>query len=144
MIFEYHSNIFRTRYTFFVLEIVAQASFFRRMKTDQGRMRCDVERSKVFHIIDTVCLTSQPRHSYFCCWLLPIWPKLDVYTINNMKLFRTLHITPHPALVCFHQYKKSCLSYNLQYKKCIPCPKNIWMIFEYHDDNYAYWYLQIK
>ena len=25
----------------------------------------------------TVCITPQPCHSHFCCWLLPIWPKLD-------------------------------------------------------------------
>ena len=54
MIFEYHSNIFSTRYTIFVLEIVSQAAFFIWVKTDQGRMRCDVESSEVFHIIDSI------------------------------------------------------------------------------------------
>ena len=86
----------------------------------------------------TVCITPQPCHSYCCCWWLPIWPKLDVYTINDMKNFWTLYITPHPALVCFHPYKKGCFSYNIQHTKCIPCTKNIWMIFEYHDDNYEW------
>ena len=38
MIFEYHSNIFSTMYTFGVLEIV----------------RCDVESLEVFHIIDSI------------------------------------------------------------------------------------------
>ena len=54
MIFEYDSNIFSTRYTFFVLEIVSQAAFFRWVKTDQDRMRCDVESLEVFHIIDSI------------------------------------------------------------------------------------------
>ena len=84
----------------------------------------------------TVCITPQPRHSHFCCWWLPIWPKLDVYTINDVIHFWTLYITPHPALVCFHPYKKGCLRYNLQYTKCIPCTQFFWMIFKYHDDNY--------
>ena len=85
-----------------------------------------------------VFITPQPCHSHFCCWWLPIWPKMDVYTINDMKHFRTLYITPYPALVCFHLSKKGSLSYNLQYTKCIPCTKNIWMIFKYHDDNYEW------
>ena len=54
MIFEYHSNIFSTRYKFCVLEIVSQAAFFIWVKTDQDRMRCDVESSEVFHIIDSI------------------------------------------------------------------------------------------
>ena len=54
MIFEYHSNIFSTRYAFFVLEILAQAAFFIWVKTDQGRMGCDVEILEVFHIIDSI------------------------------------------------------------------------------------------
>ena len=24
--------------------------------------------------LQTVCITPQPCHSHFCCWLLPIWP----------------------------------------------------------------------
>ena len=31
----------------------------------------------------TVCITPQPCHSHFCCWLLPIWPKLDVWAGNG-------------------------------------------------------------
>ena len=50
----------------------------------------------------TVCITTQPCHIHFCCWLLPIWPKMDVYTINDMKHFWTIYITPHTALVYFH------------------------------------------
>ena len=38
MVFEYHSNIYSTMYTFCVLEI----------------LRCDVESSEVFHIIDNI------------------------------------------------------------------------------------------
>ena len=53
MIFEYHSNIFSTGYIFCVLDIVAQAAFFRQVKTDQGRMRSDAEILEVFHISDS-------------------------------------------------------------------------------------------
>ena len=45
MIFEYHSNIFSTMYTFGVLEIV----------------RCDVENSEVFHIIDNINIQLGPN-----------------------------------------------------------------------------------
>ena len=31
----------------------------------------------------TFCITPQPCHSHFCCWLLPIWPKLDVWAENR-------------------------------------------------------------
>ena len=31
----------------------------------------------------TVCITSQPFYSHFCCWLLPIWPKLDFWAENG-------------------------------------------------------------
>ena len=31
----------------------------------------------------TFCITPQPWHSHFCCWLLPIWPKLDVWAENG-------------------------------------------------------------
>ena len=61
MIFEYHSNIFGTRYTFCVLEILAQADFIIWVKTDQGRMRCDVESSEVFHIIDSINIHIGPN-----------------------------------------------------------------------------------
>ena len=80
----------------------------------------------IWNTFKTVSTTPQPCHSHFCCWLLPIWPKLDVYIINDMKHFRTLYIPPYPALVCFHPYKKGCLRYNLEYTKCIPCTKNVW------------------
>ena len=31
----------------------------------------------------TVSITPQPCHSHFCCWLLPIWPKLDFWAENG-------------------------------------------------------------
>ena len=86
----------------------------------------------------TVCITPQPCHRHSCCWWLQIWPKLDVNIINVMKHFRTLYITPYPSLVCFHPSKKRLLELQSPIKKCIPCTKNIWMIFEYHDDNYEW------
>ena len=30
-----------------------------------------------------VCITPQLCHSHFCCWLLPIWPKLDFWNENG-------------------------------------------------------------
>ena len=61
MIFEYHSNIFRKRNTFGVLEIVSQTAFFIWVKTDQGRIRCDVESSEVSHIIDNINIQLGPN-----------------------------------------------------------------------------------
>ena len=29
------------------------------------------------------CITPQPCHSHFWCWLLPIWPKLDFWAENG-------------------------------------------------------------
>ena len=29
------------------------------------------------------CITPHPCHSHFCCWLLPIWTKLDVWADNG-------------------------------------------------------------
>ena len=51
----------KTRYTFCVLEIVSQEAFFIRAKMDQGKMRCDVESSEVFHIIDSVNIHLGPN-----------------------------------------------------------------------------------
>ena len=31
----------------------------------------------------SICITPQPCHSYFCCWWLPIWPKLDFWAENK-------------------------------------------------------------
>ena len=61
MIFKYYSNIFSTRYKFCVFEILSQADFLVWLKTDQGRMRCDVESSKVFHIIDSINIQLGPN-----------------------------------------------------------------------------------
>ena len=30
-----------------------------------------------------VCITPQPCHMHFYCWLLPIWPKLDFWAKNG-------------------------------------------------------------
>ena len=30
-----------------------------------------------------VCITPQPCHSHFCCWLLPVWPLLNVWAENG-------------------------------------------------------------
>ena len=54
MILKYHSNIYSTTYILCVLEILAQAAFFIWVKTDPGRMQCDVESSEVLHIIDSI------------------------------------------------------------------------------------------
>ena len=61
VIFKYYSNIFSTRYTFCVLGIVSQAAFFIWVKTDQGRMRCNVESLEVFHIIASINIQLGPN-----------------------------------------------------------------------------------
>ena len=61
MIFKYHSNIFNIRYTFGVLDILSQGAFFKWVKTDQGRIRCDLESSEVFHIIDSIKIQLGPN-----------------------------------------------------------------------------------
>ena len=61
MIFKYHSNIFNTRYTFGVLEILSHGAFFKWVKTDQGSIRCDVESSKLFHNIDNINIQLGPN-----------------------------------------------------------------------------------
>ena len=30
--------------------------------------------SIIWNTSETICITPQPCHSQFCCWLLPIWP----------------------------------------------------------------------
>ena len=61
MIFKYHAKNFSTRYTVGVLNIVSQAAFFIWVKTDQGRIRFDVEISEVFHIIDNINIQLGPN-----------------------------------------------------------------------------------
>ena len=34
-------------------------------------------------LFQNVCIIHQPCHSFFCCWLLPIWPNLDVWAENG-------------------------------------------------------------
>ena len=53
--------MFSKRYTFGVLDIVSQTAFFIWVKTDQGRMRCDVESSEVFYIIDSINIQIGPN-----------------------------------------------------------------------------------
>ena len=78
-----------------------------------AQLRCDVDSSEVFHIqiasmgwlavqhskaiffltlygsindmkyLWNICITTQPCHSHFCCWLLPIWPKLGIWAENG-------------------------------------------------------------
>ena len=35
------------------------------------------------YLICNFCITPQPCHIHFCCWLLPIWPKLDFWAENG-------------------------------------------------------------
>ena len=39
--------------------------------------------SRIWNTSETVCITPQPCHSHFCCWWLPIWPKLDFWAENG-------------------------------------------------------------
>ena len=60
-ILKYHSNIINTRYTFGILEILSQGAFFIWVKIDQGKIRCDLESSEVFHIIDSIKIQLGPN-----------------------------------------------------------------------------------
>ena len=86
MIFEYHSNIFSKRYKFDVLEILSQAAFFIWVKTDQGRIKCDVESSEVFHIIDSKNIQIGPN------WQQTI-TKVAVARLRcNAEILKVFHI----------------------------------------------------
>ena len=61
MTFEYNTKTFSTRYIFGVLEIESQEEFFIWVKTDQVRIRFDVESSEVFHIIDNINIQLGPN-----------------------------------------------------------------------------------
>ena len=61
MIFEYQLKKIATRYIFGVLEIVSQAAFFIWVKSEQGRIRCDVEFLEVLHIIDSIKIQLGPN-----------------------------------------------------------------------------------
>ena len=37
----------------------------------------------IWNTYENVCITPQPCHSHFCCWLLPIWTYLDVSAENG-------------------------------------------------------------
>ena len=39
--------------------------------------------SMILNTSETVSIIPQPCHSHFCCWLLPIWPKLDFWAKNG-------------------------------------------------------------
>ena len=80
MIFKYHSNIFSTRYTFCVLEIVAQAAFFIRVKIDQVVMQCDVESTEVFHIIDSINIQLGPNWQQSKTKMAVARPRCDAYS----------------------------------------------------------------
>ena len=86
MIFEYHSNIFSKGYTFGVLEIVSQTVFFVWVKTDQGRIRCDVESSEVFHIIYSINIQLGP-------YWQPSTPKMAVAQLRcDADISEVFHI----------------------------------------------------
>ena len=70
-----------------------------------------------------------------CCQFGPSWMFILSMIWNTSKLSTSHRILPWYV---FTHMKKVCLRYNLQYTKFIPCTKNIWIIFEYHDDNYEW------
>ena len=70
-----------------------------------------------------------------CCQFGPSWMFILSMIWNTSELSTSHLILPWSV---FTHTKKGCLSYNLQYTKYIRCTRNIWMIFEYHDDNYEW------
>ena len=90
MIFEYYSNIFSTRYTFCVLEIVSQAAFVIWVKTDQGRIRCDVESSEVFHIIDNINIQIGPNWQPSTTKMDVAWLRCDADSSEVFHIIDTI------------------------------------------------------
>ena len=69
-----------------------------------------------------------------CCQSGPSWMFTLSMIWNTSELSTSHCILPWSVFT----HKKGYLSYNLQYTKYICCTRNIWMIFEYNDDNYEW------
>ena len=68
------------------MEIVAQEAFFIWVKTDLGRMRCDVDSSEVFHIIDIINIQLEPNWQQWTT-------KMAVARLrHNAEILRVFHI----------------------------------------------------
>ena len=83
----------------------------------------------------TVCITPYPSQP-FLLLIAANLPHLDVYTINDMKQFLTLNVTPHPVFVCFQLSKHMLLDLNYPIQKSYILDKHTLMIFEYYVGNY--------
>ena len=70
-----------------------------------------------------------------CCQFGPSWMFIPSMIWNTSELSSSHRILLWSVLT---HIKKGLLTYNLQYTKFTPCTKNIWMISEYHDDNYEW------
>ena len=90
MIIKYHSNNFSTRNTVGVLEILSQAAFFIWVKTDQGRTRCDVESSGVFHIIDSINIQLGPHWQQSTTKIAGAWLRCDVDSLEVFNIIDTV------------------------------------------------------
>ena len=66
--------------------------------------------SIIWNPSEIVCITPQPCHSHFCCWLLPIWLKMDSWA--EMELMacaglvggKTEQSCIFPDLICQYQW----------------------------------------
>ena len=84
------------------------------------------------------CIIPQQCHSHFVVdgWQFgPSWMFILSMIWNTSELSTSHHILNWSV---FARLKRVFLSYNLQYTKYISCTRNIWMIFEYHDENYEW------
>ena len=61
-------------------------------------------------------ITPQPCHSHFFCWLLPIWPKLDVcaenvsYGLCRLRWWYNAANLSFPGLIWYYQLYKTLLN----------------------------------
>ena len=85
IIFKYHSKTFSTRYTVGVLDIVSQAAFFIWVKTDQGRIRFDVESSEVFHIIGNINIQLGPNWQSSTTKMAVARMRCDGYSLGSIS-----------------------------------------------------------
>ena len=74
-----------------------------------------------------VCITPQPCHNHFCCWLLPIWPKLDVWA--EMELMACAELVGStkeqsclfPDLIWYYQWYETLQNF-IHYTSAVPEP----------------------
>ena len=60
------------------------------MKTDQGRMRCDVESSEVFHIIDSINIQLGPNWQQLTTEICVAWLRYNAESLEVFHIIDTI------------------------------------------------------